>query len=866
MASELLKRNTLIQRLKEPNVAPIDFGLQSTGFEELFTLPETKPEELLNIQEENRKFRLIDSLNEIGGGLEDTSLDFINRQNFANGTPDPVSGKLLSKKVYELIKKFGVEKYKKLNANQRAAIRKGDPGIRFMSPEKFEERSKRLRPVFKGKGSKKGETPKVVDVSGPKELKEEYINDFKKRLQYPKAGREFRAAVEKGEVLSNPQLANKYGITVGEVERLNSFFIKQEDLKYQKGTPASGSDLRKRRLQLNQPGTYISGKGKIQFHHIMPIGGDVDLTSKDVAFINKYVNASLQKYNTPLNRIADGISNNLAKYSETKDTVFLKRVDDLNIQAAQIVDKTKKELPKKLQGLIGFNKITPVLDENATLINTTVERIGIDEAKTAVGKKGPTVKLSDMRSGTYTPLKFQKEAGEVAKKLTSNDSKNIAKKLASFGFKCSASEGGACDNPMNYLNDIKKQQTIAKGSGNAAANAVKKLSAGKAIIREFIGPAALGVELAVAVPITFLGYKAGLPPARIVADATYGIFGDTEKARLKKEAVKAGIDTSEIQKSLDFEKASSKIQSLVQQESEFRGPDDEMQFPQQYEKGEEDFYKAVGAFTDEEGDISKDVFKKYGSQLEGLRDYIAKLDADTAAERTSKIPTFGIGDYIDFNSGGRVSFADGPNNPKRRQFMKIMAGIASLPIVGKFFKGAKSAKVVKLANTSTTMPDWFPAFVEKAFERGVVKKIDADLQTAELPELPGIEITKHDDGRVFVGGKNEYGKSYEIEYEPPGYEVIDETTGKAVKTKGEFIAQEEVPINMDPDGNVDFDVDVLENLDNILGSDTRVMEEFATGKKLKEMKRGEFEVNRAEVKAQQAADEAAELEMFDEID
>ena len=216
MASELLKRNTLIQRLKEPNVAPIDFGLQSTGFEELFTLPETKPEELLNIQEENRKFRLLDSLNKIGGGLEDTSLDFINRQNFANGTPDPVSGKLLSKKVYELIKKFGVEKYKKLNANQRAAIRKGDPGIRFMSPEKFEERSKRLRPVFKGKGSKKGETPKVVDVSGPKELKEEYINDFKKRLQYPKAGREFRAAVEKGEVLSNPQLANKYGITVGE--------------------------------------------------------------------------------------------------------------------------------------------------------------------------------------------------------------------------------------------------------------------------------------------------------------------------------------------------------------------------------------------------------------------------------------------------------------------------------------------------------------------------------------------------------------------------------------------------------------------------------------------------------------------------
>lgn len=340
--------------------------------------------------------------------------DFPRLEMQSGGIVDPVSGRLISKKELEFIKKFGMENYKKLNPGQRNAIRRGDPGAGFMTEEKKAERAKRLRPVFKGKGSKKGETPKVVDVSGPKELKAEYIDDFKKRLQYPKAGREFRAAVEKGEVLSNPQLSKKYGITITEVERLNSFFTKQKNLKYKKGTPASGQELRRRRLRLNQPGTFIGGKGKIQFHHIMPIGGDVDLTSKDVAFINKYVNASLQKYNTPLNRIADGISDNLARYAGSKDSAFLKRIDDLNTQAAQIVDKTKKELPKKLQGLIGFNKITPVLDENATLINTTVERIGIDEAKTPGGKKGPKVKLSKMRSGTYTPGQFAKEAARVS--------------------------------------------------------------------------------------------------------------------------------------------------------------------------------------------------------------------------------------------------------------------------------------------------------------------------------------------------------------------------------------------------------------------------------------------------------------------
>jgi hypothetical protein len=345
-----------------------------------------------------------------GGRINFSKAGLVETKPFFN----QMTGKNFSQKAINNIKKFGVEKYKKLTAGQRADVRRGSLGERFMTEEKKAERAKRLRPVFKGKGSKLGETPKVVDVSGPKELKKEYIDDFKKRLQYPKAGRAFKEAVEKGEALSNPQLAKKYGITLTEVERLNMFFTKQKNLKYKKGTPASGQELRRRRLSLTQPGSYIRGKGKIQFHHIMPIGGDVDLTSKDVAFINKYVNASLQKYNNPLNRIADGISDNLARYSESKDSAFLKRIDDLNTQAAQIVDKTKKELPKKLQGLIGFNKITPVLDENATLINTTVERIGIDEAKTPGGVKGPKVKLSEMRSGTYTPGKFAKEAARVS--------------------------------------------------------------------------------------------------------------------------------------------------------------------------------------------------------------------------------------------------------------------------------------------------------------------------------------------------------------------------------------------------------------------------------------------------------------------
>jgi len=225
--------------------------------------------------------------------------------------------------------------------------------------------------------------------------------------------------------------------------------------------------------------------------------------------------------------------------------------------------------------------------------------------------------------------------------------------------------------------------------------------------------------------------------------------------------------------------------------------------------------------------------------------------------------------YLKMAEGGRIGFASGPDDPKRRNFLKLMGGLASLPVLGKFFKvGEKAAPIVQqLKNTSTTMPEWFPDFVNKITFGGFGKKIDADIIKYEPKELPGIEIYRHDDGKVFVSGKNEYGKSYEIEYEPPGYELIDETTGKAVKRKGEFIAQEEVPVNVDPDGNADFDVEILDDLDNIMGGDTRRMEEFATGKVTKTVKdmtgdtgikRGEYNVGAAEARFEQAADEAAE--------
>ena len=267
--------------------------------------------------------------------------------------------------------------------------------------------------------------------------------------------------------------------------------------------------------------------------------------------------------------------------------------------------------------------------------------------------------------------------------------------------------------------------------------------------------------------------------------------------------------------------------------------------------------KEAGSIIGRKGKYKNISPKDAKTKLDELQKIINKADAEP--DLGTKLKDYD-GDPDAMAEGGIIGLKEGgPPNPGRRNFMKIMAGIASLPFVGKFFKGAKVAKtVVPLTNTTTTMPAWFPSFVDKVIDRGVGTKIDEDLMRYEVKELPGIKINRHDDGRIYIEGENDYGKGYDIEYQPPGYEVTDYKTGKAVKTKGDFTASEEVPVSVDMDGNADFEGEILEEVGDILTSDGRVMEEFATGTKLKTSTRGEHRVGQAEVAAENAADEAAE--------
>ena len=68
-----------------------------------------------------------------------------------------------------------------------------------------------------------------------------------------------------------------------------------------------------------------------------------------------------------------------------------------------------------------------------------------------------------------------------------------------------------------------------------------------------------------------------------------------------------------------------------------------------------------------------------------------------------------------YANGGRIGFADGPEDPGKRKFMKIMGGLASLPIVGRLFDVAQVAEKAAPAVVETfkNAPPHFIGLVNK---------------------------------------------------------------------------------------------------------------------------------------------------------
>ena len=160
-----------------------------------FTIPQEKPQALLNLQEQNRKQRLLESLQKIGPGLMDESLDFIRREEFSkagiakvvdyvNSLPDGTE--VSTKDIREFIEKNDVD------ANPtsiRNMIAGSAPGR-----ERFKD------------------TIKFVDQKGVVKFNEETFKKIDDLLEDPKI-KSFRDLGE-GLGYKTPKPSGKRGVTV----------------------------------------------------------------------------------------------------------------------------------------------------------------------------------------------------------------------------------------------------------------------------------------------------------------------------------------------------------------------------------------------------------------------------------------------------------------------------------------------------------------------------------------------------------------------------------------------------------------------------------------------------------------------------
>ena len=225
----------------------------------------------------------------------------------------------------------------------------------------------------------------------------------------------------------------------------------------------------------------------------------------------------------------------------------------------------------------------------------------------------------------------------------------------------------------------------------------------------------------------------------------------------------------------------------------------------------------------------------------------------------------GPGPVLEAAEGGRIGLKKG-HSPGRRKFLKVAAGLASIPVVGKFFKWAKpAAKVADVTSVpikagADGMPVWFKPLVNRVIKEGTdVTKQNAykERMVVHKSQLPDskTDVYVHQDldsGDVWVDigadkhgfPDGKFGQPVRLEYkaaeeiEPILAKHMDPKNpkgpwlpNKAQKTKEEFWVEEAEFTGGHPE-NVKFE----ESSFNKFGqheSDFSEVEMFAKGKVIK---------------------------------
>ena len=183
----------------------------------------------------------------------------------------------------------------------------------------------------------------------------------------------------------------------------------------------------------------------------------------------------------------------------------------------------------------------------------------------------------------------------------------------------------------------------------------------------------------------------------------------------------------------------------------------------------------------------------------------------------------GFSFYKQFANGGRIKYAEGPEDPSKRKFLKnvgIGGGIAGGIMTGlinliDLIKGSKKGVVATKAAESEAEKIFFD-LVNTVKDKGILKRLDDTFETkvGELYEYKGVKILE-DGENIEVRFETDKGAPAMVEYRKPNYEA-DPDAGTSTYVPGEFIGEAQEVYRIGGDNYYkDIEEEIIDSIENV---------------------------------------------------
>lgn len=235
----------------------------------------------------------------------------------------------------------------------------------------------------------------------------------------------------------------------------------------------------------------------------------------------------------------------------------------------------------------------------------------------------------------------------------------------------------------------------------------------------------------------------------------------------------------------------------------------------------------VPAFEKEQvGKGIKEYALKYGPRAAKEFFEAQGIDTQPFLSGMSPILYMKMGGRINFSNGGRLSFAEGPIDPKKRATLKkigVGGGIAGglmtglINILDLFKGGAKTGVAATKAAESEAQKIFFD-LVNTVKNKGIIDKLDKMTDFSRggaYYEYKGVKVLE-DGENIEVQFTTDKGAPAMIEYRKPGYDV-DPDAGVSYKVPGEFTneGQEIGRFGKDGDVDIDFEQEIIDPIEEV---------------------------------------------------